>query len=62
MAKQAKAEKSISEILSDLGVSHARDEHSTKDGKHTLHFAGRFIGRFDAHEVGDLIREHGLEA
>jgi hypothetical protein len=51
-------EPSISEILAGLGVSHVRDDHSTRDGKHTLFFAGRCIGRFDAHEVGDLIREH----
>ncbi len=54
--------KSISEILADLGVKHVRDDHSTRDGKRTLHFADRCIGRYDAHEVGDLIREHLSEA
>lgn len=53
-----KPEKSISEILADLGVSHARDAQSVSTGKHKLFFADRCIGSFDAHEVGDLIREH----
>lgn len=52
----------ISEILADLGVTHQRDENSTNDYAHSLFYAGRFIGRYDAHAVGELIREYGLEA
>lgn len=59
MAQEAaKTEKSISDILADLGVTHERDRHSIATGKHRLFYAGRCIGAYDAHEVGDLIREH----
>lgn len=54
----AKHEKSISEILADLGVTHERDTNSANTGAHRLYFAGRFIGHYDAHQVGALIREH----
>lgn len=57
----AQTEKSISQILADLGVTHTRDEHSVCTGEHKLYFAGRYIGSFDAHAVGALIREHLIE-
>lgn len=56
-----KTEKSISEVLADLGVTHERDAQSVSTGAHRLYFAGKFIGHYDAHQVGALIREH-LEA
>lgn len=49
------AQKSISEILADLGVTH---EHTPGSWAHRLYFAGHFIGYYDAHQVGALIREH----
>jgi len=58
MAKAAKTEKSISDILAELGVSHERDPRSAFTGEHRLYYAGRFIGHYDAHAVGALIREH----
>lgn len=48
-------EKTISEILADLGVTHENDGYGRA---HKLFFAGRFIGWYDAHAVGELIREH----
>lgn len=51
-------EKTISQILADLGVTHERDRNSISSGKHRLYFAGRHIGDYDAHDVGALIREH----
>lgn len=54
----AKTEKSISEILAGMGVTHERDANSISTGTHRLFFAGRFIGHYDAHQVGALIREH----
>jgi hypothetical protein len=53
-----KTEQSISEVLADLGVTHERDANSSATGAHRLFFAGRFIGHYDAHQVGALIREH----
>jgi hypothetical protein len=53
-------EPTISEILADLGVTHERDESSSATLTHRLYFAGRFIGHYSAHQVGDLIREHNL--
>lgn len=53
-------QKSISAILAELGVTHERDPKSPETGAHRLYFAGRYIGHYDAHEVGALIREHGL--
>lgn len=48
-------DKSISEILAEMGVTHESDG----DGRaHKLFFVGRFIGWYDAHAVGALIREH----
>jgi hypothetical protein len=49
-------EKSISEILADLGVTRERDPKSKFEDR--LYFAGRFIGYYGAHAVGALIREH----
>jgi hypothetical protein len=57
-----KREKTISEILADLGVTHERDESSSATLTHRLYFAGRFIGHYSAHQVGDLIREHNLDS
>ncbi len=51
-------EPTISEVLDELGVTHARDANSSATGEHRLYFAGRFIGHYDAHQVGALIREH----
>lgn len=62
MAKLVTHEPTISEILADLGVTHVRDHNSVATGKHRLFYAGRCIGSYDAHEVGALIREHGLAA
>jgi hypothetical protein len=58
----AHSERSISEILADLGITHERDDSSTSTGEHRLYYAGRFIGHYDAHAVGALIREHLAEA
>lgn len=55
-------EKSISDILADLGVTHERDSNSINTQTHRLYYADRFIGDYDAHQVGDLIREHLLTA
>jgi hypothetical protein len=52
---------SISDTLWELGVTHDRDEGSKTDQCHTLYFAGRAIGRYSAHEVADLLREHGFD-
>lgn len=55
------ATKTISAILADLGVTHEAFPGSAS-GAHRLYFAGRFIGFYTAHQVGDLIREHMPEA
>lgn len=54
------SDRSISDILADLGVTHTRDDKSTSDGCHTLFYAGRVIGRYSAHDVVCLLRENGL--
>lgn len=51
-----KAEKSISDILTELGVTRERDPKSRFEDR--LYYAGRFIGWYGAHAVGALIREH----
>lgn len=52
---------SISDTLWELGVTHERDAGSNSDQCHMLYYAGRSIGRYDAHMVANLLREHGLE-
>jgi len=48
-------DKSISELLSDLGIRHERDERSTFTGEHRLYRGDEFLGSFDAHAAVELI-------
>jgi hypothetical protein len=50
-----KFEKSISQILADLGVTH---ESCGDAFAHRLYFADRFIGYYDARQIAELIRQH----
>lgn len=53
-------DRSISDTLFDLGVTHQRDEHSFNDGAHSLFYAGRMIGRYTAHGVSEVLRENEI--
>lgn len=48
-------DRTITEILASMGISHARDEHSSKDNCHTLTVEGGKLGRYDAHAAVELI-------
>lgn len=53
-------EKSITDWLWELGVTHERDGDSQTDGSHRLFFAGRCIGRYSANDVAQLLKETEL--
>ena len=53
-------ERSVTDHLFDLGVTHRRDAWSSTDGKHELFYAGRMIGRFSALDVSIELEESGL--
>lgn len=56
-----KREPTISEILADMGVAHESDANSQNTMYHRLYYTGKFIGLYSAHQVADLLREHGLD-
>lgn len=51
----------LTEVLATRGISHARDELTENDYRHTWSKDGKVIGRFDAHEGWDWLATEPTE-
>lgn len=49
------SDKSISDLLSEFGITHVRDDKSTSDGAHELFVGDIPLGRYDAGQAVKLL-------